>query len=337
MTGGERRARRRAPAPDVGAGRNGNGLARWAAGSGEQGAFSAPGPVHEDAGDDRRVGDDGHDAHRRGTARAREGLDLEAAVSRQPSAVSGRQRPDARGGLGSPGSGSRTSRSSVSSPDPGEQLERVQGRGADRGPVRRSARGGARRNGRPRRTKSRSTARRKASLRAALSYAGQPGQRTKVPSGRKPPSVTTRWRWGCQLASEPWVWMPEAQTRTGTGAQRDRRTDARGGHADMRTGFSLLLAVRDGGEERLVQPKGPAGQPLGVAAGTEVAALAGEGQQVLVGAARPSAPCPRAPVPLCPCAPVPLPTSPAPPPAPTSGARQDTAHPRPSPPARLPG
>jgi hypothetical protein len=31
------------------------------------GAFGAPGPVHEDAGDGRRVGDDGHDAHRRGT------------------------------------------------------------------------------------------------------------------------------------------------------------------------------------------------------------------------------------------------------------------------------
>ena len=45
---------------------------------------------------------------------------------------------------------------------------------------------------RSRRTKSRSTARRNASLRAALSYAGQPGQRTKVPSGRKPPSVTFR-------------------------------------------------------------------------------------------------------------------------------------------------
>ena len=44
------------------------------------------------------------------------------------------------------------------------------------------------------------------------------------------------------------------------------------------------LAVRDGGEERLVQPEGPAGQPLGVAAGAEVAALAGEGEQVLVGA-----------------------------------------------------
>ena len=40
----------------------------------------------------------------------------------------------------------------------------------------------------------------------ALLHAGQPGQRTKVPSGRKPPSVTTRWRWGCQLDSEPWVW-----------------------------------------------------------------------------------------------------------------------------------
>jgi hypothetical protein len=44
------------------------------------------------------------------------------------------------------------------------------------------------------------------------------------------------------------------------------------------------LAVRDGGEQRLVEPEAPAGQPLGVIAGTEVAALAGEGEQVLVGA-----------------------------------------------------
>ena len=70
--------------------------------------------------------------------------------------------------------------------------------------------------------------------------------------------------------------MPEARTHG--------RTDARGGHADTRTGFSLLLAVRDGGEQRLVQPEGPAGEPLGVATGTEVAAPAGEGEQVLVGA-----------------------------------------------------
>jgi len=44
------------------------------------------------------------------------------------------------------------------------------------------------------------------------------------------------------------------------------------------------LAVRDGGEERLVEPEGPAGESLGVAAGAELAAPAGEGEQVLVGA-----------------------------------------------------
>jgi hypothetical protein len=143
------------------------------AGSRKRGAFNAAGPVHEDAGDDRRVGDDGHDAHRRGTPWAREGIDLvdapeqlRAAVAarrdqftgsaiatgpsterpsavgptcRQPSAVS-RQRPDAPG---SPWSGWRTSRSSASSPDRDEKPELVQGRGAGRGPVEREGVAGA--------------------------------------------------------------------------------------------------------------------------------------------------------------------------------------------------
>ena len=127
---------------NVRAGR-GNGLPRWPArGEGGlpasargraprwAGAFAAPGPVHEDAGDDRRVGDHGHDAQQRGTPRAGEGVDLVAApeqlrlavaccpqgpvhrisdrdglldreaVSRQPSAVRGRMR---EAGSGPPG------------------------------------------------------------------------------------------------------------------------------------------------------------------------------------------------------------------------------------------
>ena len=55
---------------------------------------------------------------------------------------------------------------------------------------------------RSRRTKSWSTARRNASVSRAVSWAGQV---TKVPSGRKPLSVTRRWRCGCQLAREPCV------------------------------------------------------------------------------------------------------------------------------------
>ena len=45
--------------------------------------------MHEDAGDDRRVGDDGHDAHRRGTPRAREGVDLVDAPQQLLPAVAG--------------------------------------------------------------------------------------------------------------------------------------------------------------------------------------------------------------------------------------------------------
>jgi len=52
------------------------------------------------------------------------------------------------------------------------------------------------------RTNSRSTARRKASVNRAVSCAGHD---TNVPSGRKPPPVTRRCRCGCQLASEPCV------------------------------------------------------------------------------------------------------------------------------------
>ena len=64
------------------------------AGSREQGAFKAPGPVHEDAGDDRRVGDDAHDAHRRGTPRAREGIDLvDAPQQLRPAIARGPQGP----------------------------------------------------------------------------------------------------------------------------------------------------------------------------------------------------------------------------------------------------
>ena len=44
------------------------------------------------------------------------------------------------------------------------------------------------------------------------------------------------------------------------------------------------LAMGYRGEERLVQPEAPPGQTLGVATGAEVARLAGEGEQVLVGA-----------------------------------------------------
>ena len=33
------------------------------------------------------------------------------------------------------------------------------------------------------------------------------GNGTKLPSGRNPPSVTSRCKCGCELAREPWVWM----------------------------------------------------------------------------------------------------------------------------------
>lgn len=105
--GGERRARRGALDPDVGAGRNGNGLPRWPARGAGGGAVSgrgrAPGwagacedtdAVGEDAGDDRRVGEDGHDAHRRGTPPAREGVDLvDAPQQRRPAVARGAQGP----------------------------------------------------------------------------------------------------------------------------------------------------------------------------------------------------------------------------------------------------
>jgi len=167
---------------NVRAGR-GNGLPRWPArGEGGlpasargraprwAGAFAAPGPVHEDAGDDRRVGDHGHDAQQRGTPRAGEGVDLVAApeqlrlavaccpqgpvhrisdrdglldreaVSRQPSAVRGRMR---EAGSGPPGPArvpavvARHHLTGIGDvgEEPGEELERVQGRGAGRGPL----------------------------------------------------------------------------------------------------------------------------------------------------------------------------------------------------------
>ena len=53
------------------------------------------------------------------------------------------------------------------------------------------------------RTNSRSTARRNASVKRAVSCASHD---TNVPSGRNPPSVTRRCRCGCQLAREPCVW-----------------------------------------------------------------------------------------------------------------------------------
>jgi len=52
------------------------------------------------------------------------------------------------------------------------------------------------------RTNNRSTARRNASVNRAVSCTGHP---TNVPSGRKPPLVTSRWRCGCQFASDPCV------------------------------------------------------------------------------------------------------------------------------------
>src|ERR1035437_5074588 len=68
---------------------------------------------------------------------------------------------------------------------------------------------------RSRRTNSRSTARRNASVTRAVSCAGHD---TNVPSGRNPPSVTRRWRCGCQLAREPCVWrqatIPTARSRS---------------------------------------------------------------------------------------------------------------------------
>ncbi len=46
--------------------------------------------------------------------------------------------------------------------------------------------------------------------------------------------------------------------------------------------MSTTLPVRHRSEQRLLQPQVPKRQPLGVAAGTEVAALAGEREQVLM-------------------------------------------------------
>jgi len=133
------------------------------------GAFDVAGPVHEDAGDDRRVGDDGHDAHRGGTAGAREGIDLvDAAQQLRPAVAGGPQRPVHRisdgdglldreavsrrpsaGGTREAGSGHtgparvpavvarhHLSRIGDVGEEPGEELERVQGRGTGRGPVR---------------------------------------------------------------------------------------------------------------------------------------------------------------------------------------------------------
>jgi hypothetical protein len=72
-----------------------------------------------------------------------------------------------------------------------------------------------------RRTKSRSTARRNASVKRAVSCTGHD---TKVPSGRKPPSVTSRCRCGCQFAREPCVCkhatMPTARSHYVSGVTR---------------------------------------------------------------------------------------------------------------------
>jgi hypothetical protein len=67
------------------------GRRKRGAGSREQAAFKVPGSVHENAGDDRRVCDDGHDAHRGGTARAREGIDLVDAPQQLRAAVAARR------------------------------------------------------------------------------------------------------------------------------------------------------------------------------------------------------------------------------------------------------
>ena len=131
---------------------------RWTAGA--LGASDAPGPVHEDAGDDRRVGDDGHDAHQRGTLRAREGLDLvDAPQQLCPAVARGPQGPvhriRDRDGLLDIGASGRLAPAPPPGPagvpavvarhhltrigdvgeEPGEELERVQGLGAGRGPV----------------------------------------------------------------------------------------------------------------------------------------------------------------------------------------------------------
>ena len=42
--------------------------------------------------------------------------------------------------------------------------------------------------------------------------------------------------------------------------------------------------MRHGREQGVVQPQAPLGDPLGVTAGAEIAVLAGEGEQILVGA-----------------------------------------------------
>jgi len=61
-------------------------------------------------------------------------------------------------------------------------------------------------------TKSFSTARRNASDKTSVSCSGI---ERNVPSGRKPPSVTSAWTWGFQLSNEPCVWM-ESTTPTDT-------------------------------------------------------------------------------------------------------------------------
>ena len=96
------------------------------------------------------------------------------------------------------------------------------------------------------RTNNRSTARRNASVNRVVSWAGH---ETKVPSGRKPPSVTRRCRCGCQLAREPCVCSVTGRLG-GREIDRDRRGLGigrhRGGATQLEHPPSFLSQLDDG-------------------------------------------------------------------------------------------
>jgi len=148
-----------------------------------------------------------------------------------------------------------------------------------------------------RRTKSRSTARRNASVNRAVSWAGHV---TNVPSGRKPPSgdeqmeVRMPVRPGAvrlQARDDPHgevALAGQCANGGGHGAGGDAGDLAEQAAAVQTVGAEPLgdgehhLAVRHRREQCRVQPLRPDRQPLGVTAGAEVAARAREREQILV-------------------------------------------------------
>ncbi len=148
-----------------------------------------------------------------------------------------------------------------------------------------------------RRTKSRSTARRNASVSRAVSCTGHA---TKVSSVRKRPSVTKRCRCGCQLAREPCVYrqatMPTASSRSpvrgrmaavtvraATRAISPNRRRRYRQYARSRLGMVSTTCRCGTGARRVVSNHCvQIARRLGRAAPAEVATLAREREQVLV-------------------------------------------------------